>query len=327
MLFQVARVNPFFDESKKVMVRPVTDLYHRRIDLLCKRIRHPTKRRLIRRLEAEKKSYAGILGILSWLDALFGECEKARNHGAVTIEKAKSFLSRTTYKRYVDILLRQTDDYGKPDFHLDEHFIHILNLRPSAQAKRAAEARWEAKRLYERDRKRAYRAAQSGQAAPSTSPQKVPSEAFCDLSPRSLYESKDQDQDKDSAGAKLDAMAERLERLEQEAVGSNEPQGQEVELAPMTSAEITEAAYREIEAERERVPARTLVAVPPLRGQLTAWGYRADLAARHRFTDNELALAVEKVERARTPLGNRAGAVVATILKWRRGDWMIGAAA
>ena len=318
MLFQVARVNPFFDESKKVMAPVSSSPYDRRISELRRRTRHKVRRRLLDSLASKNVQYAKIVSILDWVSALFRECERLHTHGAVPLAYARSLGPDRTIKRYMELALASCDEHGYPDFIVDGATLHVPQMRHNKDDMARAEAKWERERALVRERKRRQRARQSADRTPHRSPQKVPSEAICEMSRSdSSLREEDLKQDKDkSFDQLLEEAAARAEAVEHEC-----SQGQEVEAAPMTSAQITEAAYREIEAERERVPARTLVAVPPLRGQLTKWGYRADLAARHRFTDNELALAVEKVERARTPLHNRAGAVVATILRWRTGKW------
>ena len=295
--------------------------YDLRIQEYRSRVRHPVRRRLLNSLAAQRTPFNRIIGLMEWLGALMAECERTRTHGALPLAFARGLLSRRTFDRYLPILLAQVDTKGGHDFYIREDTLFISRLRCDEAHRLRAEARWAERRRYERDKKRAQRArkvAQTAQAAPNRMPQTPPSEASCEMSPRpTLFESRETRKTEDkSFDQLLEEAAARAEAVEHEC-----SQGQEVEAAPMTSAEITEAAYREILAEREAEPVQTLVVVPPLRGQLTKWGYRADLAARHRFTDNELALAVEKVERARTPLGNRAGAVVATILKWRRGQW------
>jgi hypothetical protein len=116
-----------------------------------------------------------------------------------------------------------------------------------------------------------------------------------------------------------------MEQAEAVGVGCEQPQETEAELRARLSLERTEADARELEAERARSPVQPVAKAPPLRGQLTQWGYRPEWAARHRFTEHELAMAVEKIEAARTPLQNRAGAVVATILRWRTGQWQVAA--
>jgi hypothetical protein len=119
-----------------------------------------------------------------------------------------------------------------------------------------------------------------------------------------------------------------------EDVGRERP---EVQRA-LTSLEITEAALaeerRDAEEAAKKVARQPHQQAPspvpktppePLPKTLERWGYRPALVAKHRFTERELNLAVEKVEAAKTPLGNRAGAVVATILRWRTGQWQVAA--
>lgn len=70
---------------------------------------------------------------------------------------------------------------------------------------------------------------------------------------------------------------------------------------------------------RERPAAKREVCRVPR--QLLDWGFRPAMAARHRLTEHELALGIETVLAARTPLFNKAGAVVAAALRYRSGQW------
>ncbi len=300
--------------------------YDRRIHELRQRTRHKVRRRLLDMLAAQKTPYVKIVSVLNWVSALFRECERLQTHGALPLAYARGLGPLRTIDRYLKAALTSVDPHGYPDFVIIGDTLHVPQMRHDKEDMARAEAAWKAtrerRRLAQKARRKAARCQSNSLGLADTGT----TGHISGVKPTdSSLREEDLKQDKDKSFEQL--MEEAVARAEaaDAAVGHECPQGQEAEPKPMSSAEITEAAYREIEAERAAAPVIVMAQVSPLRGQLTRWGYDAARAARHRFTERELALAVEKIEKARTPLSNRAGAVVATILRWRKGTWSVAA--
>lgn len=327
----------------------MAETYAARCQELRIRTRHPVRRRLLDALIAVKAPFSRITGLLSLCSALFAEAERRRNHGAVPIDFARRLYHRRTLDRYLAILLAQDDGGGGRDFYLIDGTLHIPFLRHSVEDMQRAEARWTRARLLARHRKARQR--ERERACPSAQPDHAETpltggfEAVCEMS-RSDSSLREEDlrKDKDIRSSLKGDLSQlsRIEALWQaeeaetgaahtHADGDQQPDQTRV----LSSLEVTERAAAEeralraadmAEMQRSRELESVAVPTPQARDstvaqRLSEWGYDARRAHSHRFTAAELNRAVRKVERARTSLSNRAGAVVNAILRQRSGEW------
>jgi hypothetical protein len=307
------------------MARAYSTDYDLQVSELAERRKHPVARRIIGAMVQRGSPHSAILGVLDFVSAIFAACEKRRTHGHLALEHVTGLRPKRTLDRYMSLLLDLDDGEGGKDFYLVGGTLFVPHFRHSVADMKRAEAGWERTRQRRAEAQRKRRLAARCQTTPNTMAPTPTSEPFCEVKPSDSSLREENPQDKDTAWAELCALGERMEQAEAVGVGCEQPQETEAELRARLSLERTEAAARELEAERARSPVQPVAKAPPLRGQLTQWGYRPEWAARHRFTEHELAMAVEKIEAARTPLQNRAGAVVATILRWRTGQWQVAA--